>query len=69
MFIGGYLLAIITGLWFEENGTLIAALVILGLLVGLFNVTHSEMVAYLVDATAPSSSEPSPNSSSPALEP
>ncbi len=51
-FIGGYLLAIITGLFFEENGTLILILVLTGLLVGLFNVTHSEIVPYLVAATA-----------------
>lgn len=47
-----YLLAIITGLFFEENGTLILILVLTGLLVGLFNVTHSEIVPYLVAATA-----------------
>ena len=52
VFIRGYALAVITDLWFEENGNLIAVLVIMGLLVGLFNVTHSEMVPYLVAATA-----------------
>ena len=52
VFIGGYILAVITGIWFEENGNLVLTLVILGLLVGLFNVTHSEMVPYLVAATA-----------------
>ena len=52
VFIGGYVLAVITGLWFEENGVLVLTLVLLGLLVGLFNVTHSEMVPYLVAATA-----------------
>lgn len=52
VFIGGYVLAVITGLWFEENGFFVLTLVLLGLLVGLFNVTHSEMVPYLVAATA-----------------
>ena len=52
MFVTGYLLAIVTGLFFEENGTLVLLLVLLGLAVGISNITHSEMVPYLVAATA-----------------
>lgn len=52
LFLGGYLLAIITGLFFEENGALVLLLVLLGLAVGFMNITHTEVVPYLVAAIA-----------------
>jgi hypothetical protein len=48
----GYLIAIVAGIWFPENAALITVLVLLGLLVGLLNVTHKEVVPYLVAAIA-----------------
>ncbi len=48
----GYGLAVIAGLWFPDNGALIATLVIVGLLVGLMNLTSREIVPYLVAALA-----------------
>jgi hypothetical protein len=51
-FIGGYALSVIAGIWWPENGGLIATLVILGLLVGFLNVTSREIVPYLVAAIA-----------------
>ena len=51
-FLAGYVLALIGGLWLPENGTLIAVLVLLGLAVGVMNVTSREIVPYLVAAVA-----------------
>ena len=48
----GYLLSVIAGLFFPENGAIIAALVLLGLLVGAVNITSEEVVPYLVAAIA-----------------
>jgi hypothetical protein len=52
LFFGGYLLAVITGAFFEENGTLVLILVLLGLAVGVLNVTSREVMPYLVAAIA-----------------
>ena len=51
-FFSGYVIAVIAGIWWPENGGLIAALVILGLVVGSLNVTSGEIVPYLVGAIA-----------------
>ena len=51
-FFSGYVIAVIAGIWWPENGGLIAVLVILGLLVGSLNVTSKEVVPYLVAAIA-----------------
>ena len=51
-FFVGYVIAVITGLWFSDNGELILTLVLLGLVVGALNVTSAEVVPYLVAATA-----------------
>ncbi|MBC8279729.1 MAG: hypothetical protein H8E48_02980 [Chloroflexi bacterium] len=48
----GYTLAVIAGIWWPENGDLIATLVILGLVVGVLNVTSREVTPYLVAAIA-----------------
>ena len=52
LFFGGYLLAVVTGAFFEENGTLVLILVLLGLAVGVLNVTAREVMPYLVAAIA-----------------
>lgn len=51
-FLAGYVIAVIAGIWFPEEGGLIATLVILGLLVGFLNITGREIIPYLVAAIA-----------------
>lgn len=51
-FLAGYGLAVIAGLWFPDNGALVATLVIVGLVVGAMNLTSREIVPYLVAALA-----------------
>ena len=51
-FFAGMLLAIIAGGLSRDNGTIILVLVILGVIVGLFNITSREMIPFLVAAIA-----------------
>ena len=51
-FVAGFLLSVIGGIWYSDNVNLAAALVILGLVVGLLNITARESLPYLVAATA-----------------
>lgn len=51
-FFAGMLLAIISGGIARDNGTIILVLVILGVIVGLFNITRREMIPFLVAAIA-----------------
>jgi hypothetical protein len=51
-FFAGMLLAIIAGGISRDNGTIILVLVILGVIVGLFNITSREMIPFLVAAIA-----------------
>ena len=51
-FIAGYVIAVIGGLWWPDNGGILATLVILGLLVGILNVTRKETTPYLIAAIA-----------------
>ena len=51
-FIVGYATAVVGGIWWPEHGVLIAILVVLGLVVGILNVTSREIVPYLVAAIA-----------------
>jgi hypothetical protein len=51
-FAGGYVIALIGGIWWPDNGGLIATLVIIGLVVGVLNVTNRETIPYLVAAIA-----------------
>ena len=51
-FIAGYGLAVITGLFWPDSGELILILVLMGLAVGLLNVTQAEMTPYLIAAIA-----------------
>jgi hypothetical protein len=51
-FLAGMLLAIIAGGVSRDNGTILLVLVILGIVVGLFNITSREMIPFLVAAVA-----------------
>ena len=51
-FFAGMLLAIIAGGVSRDNGTIVLILVILGIIVGLFNITSREMIPFLVAAIA-----------------
>lgn len=51
-FIAGYIIAIITGVWWPDHDGLILTLVVLGMVVGLLNITGREIIPYLVAAIA-----------------
>ena len=51
-FFAGMLLAIIGGGVSRENGTIVLILVIMGIIIGLFNITGREMIPFLVAAIA-----------------
>jgi hypothetical protein len=51
-FIAGYAISVIAGIWWPDHGVLIAILVLLGLVVGLLNITGQEIIPYLVAAIA-----------------
>lgn len=48
----GVVLATLTGLWWPNNAGLLGALVLLGLVVGMLNITGKEVVPFLVSAIA-----------------
>lgn len=51
-FIVGFILAIIGGIWWRDNGGFTLALIILGIVVSLLNITAKEVVIVLVAAIA-----------------
>lgn len=51
-FIVGYVISVIGGIWWPGNDGILVALVVMGVLVGLFNITGREVVPYLVAAIA-----------------
>ncbi|MBI2165486.1 MAG: hypothetical protein HYU29_03670 [Chloroflexi bacterium] len=51
-FAAGYITAVIGGIWWPDNAGLIATLVIMGVIVGLLNITSREIMPYLVAAIA-----------------
>lgn len=51
-FLVGYVMAIVAGIWWPNNEAILIILAILGLVVGLFNITGREIVPYLVAAIA-----------------
>jgi hypothetical protein len=51
-FIAGYTISVIAGIWWPDHAGLIATLVLLGLVVGLLNITGREIIPYLVAAIA-----------------
>jgi len=51
-FIVGYVISVIGGIWWPDNGAIILVLVILGIVVGILNITGKEIMPYLVAAIA-----------------
>lgn len=51
-FVAGYVLSIIFGIVAPDNAAVILILVILGIIVGLLNITGKEIVPYLIAAIA-----------------
>lgn len=51
-FIAGYTISIVVGIWWPANDSLILTLVILGVIVGLLNITGQEIMPYLIAAIA-----------------
>ncbi len=51
-FFAGMILAIVAGIVTRESGAIVLALVIMGIIVGLFNISTREMVPFLVSAIA-----------------
>lgn len=51
-FFAGMLLAIIGGGVSRDNGTIVLILIIMGIIIGLFNITGREMIPFLVAAIA-----------------
>jgi len=51
-FFAGMILAIIAGIITRESGAIVLTLVIMGIIVGLFNISAREMVPFLVAAVA-----------------
>lgn len=51
-FFVGFILAIIAGIWWPVNGGITLALVIMGIVVSLLNITAKEVVIVLVAAIA-----------------
>jgi len=51
-FLGGMILAIVGGIWYHDYGSITLALVIMGILVGLLNITGKEVLPLLIAAIA-----------------
>jgi len=51
-FVMGYAISVVGGIWWPDNGGIVLTLVIVGLVVGLLNITGREVVPYLVAAIA-----------------
>ena len=51
-FLGGMILAIVGGIWYRDYGSITLALVIMGILVGLLNITGKEVLPLLIAAIA-----------------
>jgi len=51
-FVGGIILAIVGGIGYQDNGGIVLALVIMGILVGILNITGKEVLPLLIAAVA-----------------
>jgi hypothetical protein len=51
-FLGGMILAIVGGIWYQNYSSITLALVIMGILVGLLNITGKEVLPLLIAAIA-----------------
>jgi len=51
-FLGGMILSIVGGIWYHDYSSFTLALVIMGILVGLLNITSKEVLPLLIAAIA-----------------
>ena len=51
-FVGGIILAIVGGIGYQDNGGIVLALVVMGILVGILNITGKEVLPLLIAAIA-----------------
>jgi hypothetical protein len=51
-FLGGYITSVVAGIWWPDHSSIIAALSVMGLVVGFLNITGREVLSYLVAAVA-----------------
>lgn len=51
-FFFGYVIAVIAGIWWPDNEPILIILFVMGFVVGFLNITHREVVPYLVAAIA-----------------
>jgi hypothetical protein len=51
-FVGGIILAIVGGIGYQDNGGIVLALVVMGILVGILNITGKEVLPLLIAAVA-----------------
>ena len=51
-FFFGYVIAVIAGIWWPDNEPVLIVLLVMGFVVGFLNITHREVVPYLVAAIA-----------------
>ena len=51
-FFAGMIISVVGGIWFRDNAGISLTLVIMGIIVGLFNITAKEAMLFLVAAIA-----------------
>lgn len=51
-FLGGMILAIVGGIWYPDKSGITLALVIMGIIVGVLNITRKEVLPLLIAAIA-----------------
>lgn len=51
-FFFGYVIAVVAGIWWPDNEPVLIILFVMGFVVGFLNITHREVVPYLVAAIA-----------------
>jgi len=51
-FLGGIVLSMVGGIWYQDYSSITLALVIMGILVGLLNITGKEVLPLLIAAIA-----------------
>jgi len=51
-FFAGMIISLVGGIWFRDNAGISLALVIMGIIVGFFNITAKEAMLFLVAAIA-----------------
>ena len=51
-FFAGMIISVVGGIWFHNNAAISLALVIMGIIVGFFNITAKEAMLFLIAAIA-----------------